>query len=186
MKFLDITKKDAGHYITRYDIGYETGEGTRKVYEMISRNGDLRTEADLTENAPEAVVLILTDPSGQRILLNHEFRMAVGRMVYNFPAGLIEAGESPREAAARELREETGLTLLSIDDEIGISYSAVGFCNEKNLCFVGTAGGTFRPSTSADEEISAAWHTKEEVRGLLKTELFAARTQSFCYLWSRA
>jgi ADP-ribose pyrophosphatase len=104
--------------------------------------------------------------------------------VFNFPAGLIDPGETPEETARRELKEETGLDLVKISDILPLSYSAVGFSNETNLCVIGTADGTFQKSSSAAEEIEAAWYTKEEVRKLLRTELFAARTQSYSYLWS--
>jgi ADP-ribose pyrophosphatase len=81
--------------------------------------------------------------------------------------------------------EETGLELYQIDDFINTSYSAVGFSNETNVCVVGRARGEFKPSTSTVEEIEAGWYTKAEVKELLKTEKFAARTQAFCYLWSK-
>ena len=105
--------------------------------------------------------------------------------VYNFPAGLIDPGETPEVAAARELKEETGLDLISIEDTIGLSYSAVGFSNEMNVCVVGKCDGEIKRSDSSFEEIQAAWYTKEQVRELLKTERFAARTQAYLYLWSR-
>ncbi|MBQ1392294.1 MAG: NUDIX hydrolase, partial [Lachnospiraceae bacterium] len=60
-----------------------------------------------------------------------------------------------------------------------------GFSNEKNVCVVGMASGTFQPSTSTAEEIDAAWYTKEEVRMLLRNAPFAARTQAYCYMWSK-
>lgn len=111
--------------------------------------------------------------------------MATGSFVYNFPAGLIDPGESPDEAAKRELWEETGLTLLSVRDHLTNSYSAIGFSNEKNICVLGTAGGTFTPSTSTEEEIEADWYTKEQVRNLIRAGApFAARTQAYCYLWA--
>ena len=111
--------------------------------------------------------------------------MAAGMWVYNFPAGLIDPGEDAETAAARELREETGLKLISIEDVIGLSYSAVGFSNEMNVCVVGKCDGEIKQSDSSFEEIEAAWYTREEVRELLKTERFAARTQAYCYLWSK-
>jgi len=185
MEFKAITKREEGHFITRYDIEYKTNNGNIKNYEIISRNKNLDSFEKLHDKGPDAVVLIMHSEDGSRILINKEFRMAVGEWVYNFPAGLIDDGESFEEAANRELHEETGLTVIRVDDVIGESYSAVGFSNEKNVCVVGVAAGNFTPSDSDVEEIEANWYTKAEVRELLKTEKFAARTQAYCYVWSR-
>ena len=133
----------------------------------------------------DAVVIIMHDEKNEKILLNKEFRLAPGLWVYNFPAGLIDPGETPEVAAERELWEETGLHIDSVEDTLSASFSAVGFSNEKNVCIVGTASGEFSKSTSTTEEISAAWYTKEEIKQMLKTEFFAARTQAYCYLWSK-
>lgn len=185
MKFKGIKKREEGKFITRYDITYETVDKKEKIYEIISRNRELDSLEALNGKKPDSVVIIATDESGEKLLLNKEFRMAVGDWVYNFPAGLIDEGEEPNQSAKRELWEETGLELYEIDDFIGTSYSAVGFSNEINVCVVGKARGTFRPSTSTVEEIEAKWYTKAELRELLKTGKFAARTQAYCYLWSK-
>lgn len=185
MRFKGLQKGAEGHFITRYDLTYETANGTEKIYEMISRDKDIRDYAALHDRGPDAVVLIMHSEDGERILINKEFRLAPGEWVYNFPAGLIDPGENPEEAAARELREETGLTLVRVTDHIGESYSAVGFSNEKNVCVVGVAAGEIRESDSDVEEIEAGWYTRQEIRELLKTSRFAARTQAYCYLWSK-
>ncbi len=185
MRFKGIEKKSEGRFITRYDISYETEDGQEKLYEIISRNNNIKTYDELHGASPDAVVLIMTSEDGERILINKEFRMAAGMWVYNFPAGLIDEGETPEVAAARELREETGLKLLRIDDVIGLSYSAVGFSNEMNVCVVGVCEGEIQRSDSSFEEIEAAWYTRKEVRELLKKERFAARTQAYLYMWSR-
>ena len=185
MKFQKINKVHEGKFITRFDIGYELSDGSEKNYEIISRSKDLAGERELLDSPVDSVILMVTDEEGERILLNREFRMATGRWVVNFPAGLIDPGETPREAAARELREETGLELTSITDELHTSYGAVGFSNEKNVCIVGTAKGEFQMSSSAEEEIQPGWFTREEVRKLLREEYFSARTQAYCYLWSK-
>ena len=164
MEFKKIEKKHAGKFIHRYDITYDLGQGREKVYEMISRDSEIDSLERLQRRNPDAVVLILHDESGEK---------------------LLEAGETPEQAAARELKEETGLQLTAIDDMMGYSYSAIGFSNESNLCIVGRAAGQFAESSSAAEEIEAGWFTKEEVRELMKHSIFAARTQAYCYLWSR-
>ncbi len=184
MELKEIRKVHSGKFVDRYDVYYQTREGNEKIYEMISRNHNLKTLEDLNNPRVDAVVMAIFDEKRERIVLNREYRMAAAAWVYNFPAGLIDPGETPEEAARRELWEETGLELVSLDDIIGECYSAIGFSNEKNLAVVGTARGEFRPSTSEYEEIESGWYSKEEVRRLLKTECFAGRTQAFCYLWA--
>ena len=185
MQVKKIEKIHEGKFITRYDITYLLNNGEEKVYEIISRDKNITDISQLRKEAPDSVVLIMEDEAGERILLNKEFRMSIGEWIYNFPAGLIDPGETPAVAAARELREETGLELKEIKDEIHGGYSAIGFSNELTVCFVGVAGGSFKESTSFEEEIEAGWYTKAEVRELLKTAKFAARTQAYCYAWSR-
>ena len=184
MKYQGIRKIHEGKFITRYDVDYVTAEGNPKTYEIISRNRNIQTLDDLQNRKPNAVVMILTDESGERILVNREYRMAMAQWIYNFPAGLIDPGESPEESARRELREETGLRIVRIDDVLDNSYSAVGFSNERNVCVFGIAEGEFRKSTSDAEEITPGWYTKEEIKQLLRTEPFAARTQAYCYAWA--
>lgn len=185
MRFKGIEKKHTGKFIHRYDITYETEEGKEKVYEMISRDSQIDSLERLQKREADAVVMIIHDETGEKLLLNKEFRLALGDWVYNFPAGLIEPGETAEESAKRELKEETGLDLIAIDDIMGFSYSAVGFSNESNVCLVGRASGEFAGSNSDVEEIEAAWFTKKEIQELLKMGTFAARTQAYCYLWSR-
>ncbi len=184
MKYQGIRKVHEGKFITRYDVDYVTAEGHAKTYEIISRNKDIQTLEQLQNRQANAVVMILTDESGDRILVSREYRMAMAQWIYNFPAGLIDPGETPEESARRELWEETGLRLLRVDDVLDNSYSAVGFANERNVCVFGVAAGEFRKSTSDVEEIIPGWYTREEMRKLLRTEPFAARTQAYCYAWA--
>ncbi|MBR5430543.1 MAG: NUDIX hydrolase [Firmicutes bacterium] len=185
MEFEKLEKVHQGRFISRYDITYRTPSGREKVYEMISRDPDLKEQADLWRRPVHAVALIITDESGERLLLNREYRLGVAECVYNFPAGLIEPGEDLEAAARRELREETGLTLTRVVDVLPASYSAPGFGNEKNAHLVGVAAGELRPSDREEEEIRAAWFTRAQLRELLRREHFAARTQVYCYAWSR-
>jgi ADP-ribose diphosphatase len=53
-------------------------------------------------------VLVLAMTRNEEFILVRQFRPALRRSTIEFPAGSIEEGESPEEAAARELLEETG------------------------------------------------------------------------------
>ena len=168
MKFDGIKKVSEGRFINRYDLYYTTEDDKKKVYEIISRNKDIKTIEDIRNEKTDGVVIVATDESDEHILINKEYRMSVGEI-----------------AAKRELKEETGLDLITIEDKLYDSYSAIGFSNETNAVVIGKATGKFSPSTSTFEEISAAWYSKEEVKTLLKDKHFAARTQAFCYMWAR-
>jgi 8-oxo-dGTP diphosphatase len=58
-----------------------------------------------------AAGLVFND-QGEILLLKHLFRPGSG---WGLPGGFIEAGEQPRDALLRELREETGLELEQIE-----------------------------------------------------------------------
>jgi 8-oxo-dGTP pyrophosphatase MutT (NUDIX family) len=66
-------------------------------------------------------VLVRRGPAGAEILLASR-RTRKGDLVWGLPKGLVEVGESPEEAALREVREETGFA-GTIRDTLGsISY----------------------------------------------------------------
>ncbi len=72
-------------------------------------------------------VLALDDEN--RALLVSQFRYPYGRVLREVPAGKLEYGEDPTEAAIRELKEETGA--VSADFRfLGELYPSPGYCGE--------------------------------------------------------
>lgn len=60
-----------------------------------------------TEKPGISAAIIVTD--GKVLMVRR--RISEGELMWQFPAGAIEAGESPEQAAVRETLEETGLTV---------------------------------------------------------------------------
>ncbi|WP_026369324.1 NUDIX hydrolase [Kallotenue papyrolyticum] len=64
-------------------------------------------------DSPDWVNVVPVTPEG-KILLVAQFRHGTGTISLETPGGLVDAGESPLDAAARELREETGYTARTL------------------------------------------------------------------------
>ena len=77
---------------------------------------------------PGAVVMIPVTDDGQ-IILVQQWRRAVGKVLYELPAGTLEKDEPPLETAKRELQEEIGFKAGKITS-LGGFYSAPGILTE--------------------------------------------------------
>ncbi|ADO57152.1 NUDIX domain-containing protein [Paenibacillus polymyxa] len=64
-----------------------------------------------------------------KMLVVDQYRQAMGRCEVEIPAGKLERGEDPLEAAGRELREETGYTAKSLK-LLHSFYTSPGFADE--------------------------------------------------------
>jgi len=75
-------------------------------------------------NEPDAVTIvpIRSDGDSLKVVMTREFRYPIMDYEWSFPAGLIDKGESIEVAAARELKEETGLKMEKVIEETPACY----------------------------------------------------------------
>ena len=184
MQFVSVSTVSRPKHISLYEGRYINRAGNEKVYEFVSRKHEISSLEDIQDQRCDGVVIAAFDEGFSHILLEREFRPAVGDFVYNFPAGLIDPGESASEAGARELREETGLEIVDILDSLSPAYALSGLSNELSQLMICTVRGEFGGEPEENEEIEANWYSKAAVRRLLATAKFSARAQLLCWLWT--
>jgi ADP-ribose pyrophosphatase len=110
-------------------------------------------------------VIPLTPEGG--VVLIRQFRAGTEEVALEIPGGMIEAGEQPGSAAARELTEETGFVAGSLE-LLGMVRPNPAFLD--NRCFTYLAKGCL-PTASTDfdpdERIEVEVVPLEHVRGLI-------------------
>ena len=80
--------------------------------------------------------------------------------LWNLPAGHVDPGETPVEAAVRETREETGLIVETIRD-LGPQPDGDRF---RHAFTARITGGKLQPDPN--EVLGARWHTLDEIKAL--------------------
>lgn len=97
------------------------------------------------KNKVVAIVPIKDD----KIVLVKQYRIAVDKELLEIPAGIVEVGEEPREAALREMKEEIGYGSDDLEYLID-SLSSPGFTNEKTSYFL--ADNLYEEKLEADDD----------------------------------
>lgn len=102
------------------------------------------------------LVLVLREVDGRRQVLLGEKRRGFGTGRVVAPGGKIDAGESPAQAAVRELEEETGLLAQQVEGVGVITFRFAGHPNDDRIAHVFRTVEVTGQVTPSDE-LSATW-----------------------------
>jgi ADP-ribose pyrophosphatase len=113
-----------------------------------------------------AVAVVPTDDDG-RVVLVRQWRHAVGRALWELPAGTRETDEAPAATATRELLEETGYEASRWGD-LGHGPVSPGYSSEEIWFFAaaGLTAGTSSPD--ADELLDVGLFDATELADLAR------------------
>jgi ADP-ribose diphosphatase len=93
----------------------------------FNREGAASVDREVVVHPGAVVILPLLD-DGRMVMIRNQ-RDIVEEELLELPAGTLEVGESPIDAASRELEEETGF-LAGVMKPFVEFYSTPGFCTE--------------------------------------------------------
>lgn len=110
---------------------------------------------ELAEHQASAYVIAL-DGRG-RVLVNHEYRSRQRRFDWKLPGGRVERGESPRRAAQRELREETGYRAKHLKPFLTFGGTRSQSLHWPTYVFTATGLQHDPLKRDADEDIDTHW-----------------------------
>jgi ADP-ribose pyrophosphatase len=123
----------------------------------------------LNFEVPRSVAILPITETGNVILEKH-YRYAPRKDILEIPAGWIEKGESPLEAARRELKEETGFSSRKVIN-LGTIIPASGYSTEQLFFFLARIKENSRANQRLEkgEEISVIIYPKDRILRMIKT-----------------
>ena len=122
---------------------------------------------DVVRHSKSVVLVPVPEPG--RVVLIRQHRYAINKDLWELPAGSVDKGETPEQAARRECHEEIGLVPQTIV-RLGAMYPTPGYCDEE-MVFFRCSGleTTDEPAhVDEDEDIEAQTFELREAREMVR------------------
>ncbi|EJW18064.1 NUDIX hydrolase [Paenibacillus alvei] len=130
---------------------------------------------------PGAVAVLAI--KGEKMLVVEQYRKPLGRNQVEIPAGKLDPGEQPIEAAMRELEEETGYRANTLIP-LGSFYTSPGFADEIIYLYVAEQLTAGEAHTDEDEFLEVGAMTLEEAFDAMRDgSISDAKTINAMYAW---
>jgi len=157
-------KPTRGAKVLRSEIIYKGPIFGIRRDEVIEPGGVRATREVITH--PGSVVVLPVLPDG-RILMIRQYRHAARQYLWELVAGRIDAGEKPRQAAARELIEETGYRARKFRILLDV-FPTPGFLEERMFILLakGLTAGVAEPED--DEKIVSRAYNRKQLEGMIR------------------
>lgn len=176
-----VQKLTDNPHLNLYHIDARDHIGKPFDYYFASRNPQERLKLSTGALDPEGIVIYaLTRETSPRLVLIREYRYPLDAEIYALPAGLVDPGEGPGEAAAREMLEETGYVF---EEYTGGDpcfrrpfFLGPGFTDETSSAVFGTVEPVRRQAAcESTEQIRVFLADKAQVRRVLSEERVSLR-----------
>lgn len=137
-----------------------------KVTDDVARDSEgFEIRRPIIRHPGSAVMMPVDDQD--RVLLVRQFRMTANDYLWEFPAGKLDEGEGPLDAAKRELREETGYSAEKWT-ELASYFSSPGFLQERMTVYLAEELTSGKPEPMDDERIELKWFGACEIDDMIR------------------
>ena len=129
---------------------------------------------EIVEHPGAVAIVAITEDN--KVVLVKQFRKPIEQVIWELPAGKLEIGESPKECAIRELKEETGYSAKNLK-LLHKFFTSAGFSNQKIYIFLATGLTKGEPDFDDDEFIEKYEIDINEAQNMvIKNEIEDAKT----------
>ena len=180
-KYKGVQKLTDNPFLNLYHIDAVDTDGKDFNYYFASRNKENDKKMKTHDVRPEGIVIYgVTTENEPKLVLIKQYRYPLDAYIYELPAGLVDGDETPAQAAVREMREETGLSLKVNEGGAGLYrrpfYMGPRFTDEMSSAVFGTVTGTPNlDSKESTEDIQVILADRAEVRRILSEEQVSLR-----------
>lgn len=180
-KYTAIRRLTDNQFLNLYEMDALANDGAPFHYYFASRNKEeslpLKTGRILQNGI---VIYPIRKENPNQIVMIRQYRYPLDACLYELPAGLIDEGETAREAAVREMREETGLIFEPFEHADPIYerpyFLGAGLTDETSTSVYGYASGTVSGSLMENtERIEVLFVDKEEAKRIMGEERISLR-----------
>lgn len=154
----------SGRIMTVRKDEIELPTGKTSFRETVDHSGGVVILASIVKNNEE------------KILMVKQFRYPLKQVILELPAGKLEKGEDPLDAAKRELIEETGYKAQKWEN-LGFIHTSAGYSNEKLYLYKATDLDFVGECPDEGEFLKNCEYSKAEVLRMIKSgEITDAKT----------
>ena len=148
---------------------------------------DLKTgfeiKRSVVRHAGSAVMMAVDEKN--RVLLVRQYRLPAGKYLWELPAGRLDAGEKPLQAARRELIEETGYRARRWT-RLASFWVSPGYVQERMTIYLATGLTAGAATPMDDERIETRWFTPRELARMIASgKIEDAKTMLGFLTWRR-
>ncbi len=171
-----IKKQTENRFLNLYELEAERRNGKTAPYFVASRAKEVENLKITTrKNKPDGVIMYgIYGKKKDKIALVRQYRYPIDDYIYEFPAGLVEEGEDLKEAAIREMHEETGLVFEPVPAADCYSkpfFTSIGMTDEScGMVYGYLKGEPTNQYQEASEDIEVILADREECKRILKEE----------------
>lgn len=128
--------------------------------------GGFEIKRSIVRHAGSAVML--AEDEKRRILLVRQYRLPAEKYLWELPAGRLDPGEKPLQAAKRELIEETGYRARKWT-KLASFFVSPGYVGERMTIYMAQDLVAGEATPMEDERIEARWFTRREIAEMIRT-----------------